>query len=231
MSLPIRRKDLSRQARFAFTCNRCQSCCRHKKIQVNPYEIARLARNLGLSTTEFTARYTHDSGTLLRWNADGTCVFLGDGGCGVHPDRPLVCRLYPLGRHLRTLGEESFSEIEPDPACKGVYRQDGEIADYLREQGALPFMESADKYLLLFLKLFLLLRGNTEEPAEREAIDGVLRQFSEGLSVENSCTMDVDILVEDWCREVGQPLPDDLEDKISFHIMAMEAWGKNMKRG
>ena len=230
MNLTILRKNLTRQTHFAFTCNRCLSCCRHKKIQVNPYEIARLARNRGLNTTQFAARYTHEGGTLLRWDEDGTCVFLDTGGCSVHPDRPLVCRLYPLGRHLRSLGEESFSEIEPDPACKGAYGQDREIVDYLREQDALPFMEAADRYLLLFLKLFLLLRGNTEEPAEREAIDGVLRQYSEGQPGENCFPMDVDNSVQDWCRETGLPFPDNLEEKMSFHIMAMEAWVKKKKR-
>ena len=33
-----------------------------KKIQVNPYEIARLAGNLGISTTEFIVRYTVEKG-------------------------------------------------------------------------------------------------------------------------------------------------------------------------
>ena len=31
--------------RFSYRCTRCNSCCVDKRIQVNPYEIARLARN------------------------------------------------------------------------------------------------------------------------------------------------------------------------------------------
>lgn len=105
----MRRKGLNRQTRFAFTCNQCLSCCRNKKIQINPYEIARLAHHKRMSTEDFVSCYTHTGGTLLNWNEDGTCVFLGPQRCGVHPDRPLVCRLYPLGRNLNGMGEEGFS--------------------------------------------------------------------------------------------------------------------------
>lgn len=37
----------TRQDRFSYVCNRCRRCCHHKLIRVNPYEIARLARNQG----------------------------------------------------------------------------------------------------------------------------------------------------------------------------------------
>jgi Fe-S-cluster containining protein len=84
---------------FGYVCHRCLKCCQHKLIQLNPYEIARLARNRGMTTSEFRSAWTMDGvGLYLAQTKSGTCVFLGGDGCTVHPDRPLVCRLYPLGR-------------------------------------------------------------------------------------------------------------------------------------
>ncbi len=62
MAIPVTRSGLDRSAPFGFACNRCLQCCMNKKIQVNPYEIARLAQHLGISTTEFIERFTVEEG-------------------------------------------------------------------------------------------------------------------------------------------------------------------------
>src|SRR6185437_15358050 len=103
----------ARAERFAYTCGRCFNCCRNNDIQVNPYEIGRLAGRLGLSTTETIALYTRDGlGTLLTQRDNGDCVFLDDNGCSVYTDRPLVCWLYPLGRNVEADETEWFEHIE-----------------------------------------------------------------------------------------------------------------------
>jgi Fe-S-cluster containining protein len=68
-----------------------------------------------LSTTEFLERNTEAGGTVLRSNENGNCVFLGEHGCTVHPDRPLACRIYPLARWALADGEESFGHLSPHP--------------------------------------------------------------------------------------------------------------------
>jgi len=136
-----------RRHSFGYVCRRCLKCCHHKRIQLNPYEVARLALNRGLSTTGFRAAWTEDgAGLVLRQTETGACVFLGGDGCSVHPDRPLVCRLYPLGRHVLADGSESFSHVEPHPQSLGEFINTGTIADFLQSQGAGPFMEAADAY-------------------------------------------------------------------------------------
>ncbi|WP_375789829.1 YkgJ family cysteine cluster protein [Bradyrhizobium sp. Pha-3] len=80
--------------------------CRNKAIRVNPCEILRLARHLGISTTQFIKNHTEAGGTVLRSKEDGDCGFLGERGCSVHPDRPLACRIYPLAR--RVAGQSCF---------------------------------------------------------------------------------------------------------------------------
>src|SRR5262245_22789218 len=105
----------SRSTPFGYVCRRCSRCCSDKQIQINPYEVARLARAKGQSTSEFRAAWTEDGqGTVLREKEDGTCVFLGPRGCEVHRDRPLVCRLYPLGRIVRSDGSEHFIRCQGD---------------------------------------------------------------------------------------------------------------------
>jgi Fe-S-cluster containining protein len=143
----IGRED-PRQERFGYVCNRCLRCCHHKKIQLNPYEVARLAQSRGMSTTAFRRDYTDGgAGVVLAQTDNGACVFLGPEGCGVHPDRPLVCRLYPLGRHVFSDGDERYSHVAPHPQSEGVFTDDGTIADFLEAQGAAPFIQAADAYL------------------------------------------------------------------------------------
>ena len=127
---------LTRQSPFGFACSRCLGCCRFKKIQLNPYEIARLADNRDMTTTAFIGQYT-TGGTILQTNTEGTCVFLDAEGCAVHPDRPLVCRLYPLGRFVDYLGVETFAQIPLEEGCQGVLHENGTVTQYLEEQGAL----------------------------------------------------------------------------------------------
>jgi Fe-S-cluster containining protein len=230
MSLPLRRTGLNRKTPFFFSCAQCLRCCHHKKIQVNPYEIARLAVNRGLSTALFIERYTHDSGTILNWEEDGACVFLDSKGCGVHPDRPLVCRLYPLGRHVLPSGEESFSEIEPDNGCKGVYGDSGMITAYLNSQGAAPFMGAADRYLDLFWRLYMILEKEAAEPETHNAIVSVFKKYAGGERNGDIGFADVDAIVAAFCEKLCIPVPKSIDDKMSIHIQAVEAWANNSGR-
>lgn len=137
---------------FGYTCNRCRRCCTGKRIRVNPYEVYRLARRLGISTTRFLDEYTVEGGTELAVRDDLSCVFLGDEGCGVHQDRPLVCRLYPLGRVVEKGAPDRYFPVTPHPRSEGVYSDDGTVAEYLEQQGAAPFLVAADAYFDLLAR-------------------------------------------------------------------------------
>jgi uncharacterized protein len=121
--------DMRRDSPFSYACHACNRCCRNKAIRVSPYEILRLARFLGISTTQFVNYHTAAGGTVLRTKENGDCQFLGKGGCGVHPDRPLACRLYPLARWVSPDGEESFGHPTPHPETAGVYGKSGTVQD------------------------------------------------------------------------------------------------------
>lgn len=199
-----------RQERFGYVCRRCLRCCHDKKIQINPYEVARLARNRGVTTTEFRARWTVDGhGTVLSQADGGACVFLGPEGCTVHPDRPLVCRLYPLGRHVSVDGEERFTRAKTHPQSDGVFTDAGTIGDYLKEQGAGPFMQAADDYLK-WLAAALSSLGSELGRAPQEVVDAPL----EG----NEKLLDMDAAIADHCASAGRKAPTDIEARKKLHL-------------
>lgn len=231
MNLPLRRTDLNRETPFAFTCKRCLACCHNKKIQVNPYEIARLSRNRGLSTAQFLDLYMAEERTYLKWDERGNCVFLNAQGCSVHEDRPLVCRLYPLGRHVLHTLEESFSEIEPDPQCQGIYGEESKVGDYLESQEARSFMEAADRYLRLFWILYDVLQKSAVEPVTHRAVVNVFTGDAIDAAERYDIMKDVDTAVSEYCKKESIPFPEDLEERISTHIQAIEAWAKHARGG
>lgn len=201
-------------AAFSYVCHRCLRCCHDKLIQVNPYEAARLARCIGVSTTDFAARYLED-GVFLRRVDRGACVFLGPEGCTVHADRPLVCRLYPLGRHVAPSGEVTYSHHEPHPETAGVYGRDGTIAEFLAQQGVAPFTAAADRYLAILQRLFDAWRAApaveaTEPPDAGEQAAALL--------------LDLDRAVADYCAVRGLTEPTEIEARMELHFAAIAAW-------
>lgn len=200
----------ARREHFGYTCRRCLRCCHHKVIHIDPYEIARLARNRGVTTTEFRARWTVDgAGTTLAQTDAGACVFLGAEGCTVHADRPLVCRLYPLGRHVVVGGEERFSHLTPHPLSEGEYSENGTIAGFLEEQDAALFIQAADEYLQWFDDAINTL---SEDPCITENI-AVL-----GATDDGNRLLDMDAAIAEHCGRSGIAEPSDLENRKTLHL-------------
>jgi hypothetical protein len=203
---------------------RCLKCCKSKKIQVNSYEVARMARNLGISTTEFIDHYTTENGSYLKSDGNNSCIFLSATGCMVHSDRPLVCRLYPLGRHLNEKGVEWFSEVEPEPGCCAVYGGDSSIQTYLDEQETQIYLDAANSYLRLLWEMMILLENCTEEDecsSESKRSDGEANSL-----IENANLMDMDCVVRNYCLERSMPFPPDVEEKTRMHQNALQFWIK-----
>jgi hypothetical protein len=225
MTLSQCASNLTRQSPFGFTCSRCLTCCRFKKIQLNPYEAARMATRLGITTSDFIARYT-TGGTTLRFDDKGTCVFLHANGCGVHPDRPLVCRLYPLGRYVDYLGVESFAQLTLEDGCQGRLHDHGTIDQYLEEQDAFPFMEAADRYLNLFWHLIEQLQDQEFVSSETIADQDEVQMISGtgGNDRHQTAWIDLDRTVREYCEHAGIPVPDDIGARMKLHIKAVRQW-------
>ena len=189
---------------FGYVCGRCNRCCHHKLIQVNPYEVARLARARGQSAAEFRAQSV--DGAYLKQTEAGACVFLGPQGCTVHADRPLVCRLYPLGRHIRDDGRVRFSVIEGHPQSEGRFDGPGTVADYMAAQGAEPFVQAADDYFFWWRRAAEALETTGADEAEATDDDW----------------LDLEVTVERHCRAAGVAAPSDLEQRRRLHLAILD---------
>ena len=132
--------DLSKQSPFFFKCQRCSACCSNKTIKIEPSEILRLSRNFKINAKEFLETYCEGESAILKNKADGTCIFLDSNGCSVHLDRPLVCRLYPLGVIWNSEGKCLFGNMPPHPDCLGYFSDEGTVESYLESQGAKPYL-------------------------------------------------------------------------------------------
>ena len=194
---------------FGFACSRCSHCCHDKLIQMNPYEIARLAANRGVGTAEFRVRWTQDGeGLHLARTEDGACVFLGPQGCSVHPDRPLVCRLYPLGRQITASGGERFVLTTPHPLSGGTFHTRGTIADFLAAQDVDTFIQAADDYFSWFCRA---------RDAMMEAGEG-----DPPITADANELLDMDSAIAAHCARTGEVAPCDIEERRRLHLATLD---------
>lgn len=100
-----------------FTClPGCTACCRQPGfVYLSEDDLARAAAHLGMPLRDFEERYVYRTRRRrrLRKPPGGTCPFLEDTGCRLHPDKPTQCRTFPF-----------WPEIKEDPAtanyCPGI---------------------------------------------------------------------------------------------------------------
>jgi len=127
---------------FSFKCQACGACCHNKAIAVGPHEVERLAANRGLPAGEFRRLFTEEDGATLLNRPDGSCVFLTEGRCAVHPDRPLVCRMFPIGLLRNDRGSERYGVMPLHPDCLGIVDGEATVERYFEEQGAVALLVS-----------------------------------------------------------------------------------------
>lgn len=200
-----------------------------------PHEVLGMSRVLGIGTTEFLALYSDSGGTTLRAEADGRCVFLTPSGCRVHPRRPLVCRLYPLGRTTNERGEERFAVFPAQPECEAVVGRDGTVETFLESQRVAPFLRWSRRYGELYRRMIGLLdrldiQGKIDAPAAdapaeaAQAGSGSAGSGQEPDRAPLSSWQDIDVSLEEYCAAKGIAVPMEIDEAIALHLRAMEEW-------
>lgn len=122
------------------------SCCRNVTIFLNPLDVIRLRKELGMSSTDFLEQHTHrvisrKSGlpaVILKMAQDETkaCPFVSQAGCKVYAARPYSCRLYPLDTDQ---GVE-YKFIVDKERCHGLSEaHEWTVETWRREQGLLDY--------------------------------------------------------------------------------------------
>jgi Fe-S-cluster containining protein len=193
-----------RDAPFGYVCQRCNRCCHGINVPLDPYEIARLARRLGETTTSFRNLHTEDgAGTCLRHTETGACVLLGPDGCTVHEDRPLGCRVYPLALELNADGSERWSHHVPHPQSPGDYTITGTAADYLAGQNIERHLRAFGEYTAFVRRARACLAAGPASVEPRSA----------------GCDLvDMDVAIARHCAARGDAEPSDIEARKSLHL-------------
>jgi hypothetical protein len=167
---PVVPEMLDGAARIQFRCHRAVSCwnacCSNIDISLTPYDIVRLKKRLGMSSTAFLAQYTVPyelekdgmAGVKLRPVEGGTaCRFMEPEGCGVYPDRPTACRYYPVAllsmRRQDEYQDRNAYAVVKESHCLG-HREARSLTidEYRAEQGLTEYDELARGWRQLILK-------------------------------------------------------------------------------
>jgi uncharacterized protein len=168
---------LSLDGFFHFTCHPGLSCfnqcCRQPTVILKPYDIMRLRRRLGITSTEFLEKYTtkvvEDKSYLplvmldIDKAAGGGCPFLAAAGCSVYEDRPGACRLFPItqGSNLVGDGVEDTYFCKRLDFCQGFSEgQEWTLEQWKSDQGMEPYDLLNQEWLEIILK-----RATLDPPA------------------------------------------------------------------
>ncbi len=160
---------LGRDDTFPFSCHsglECfNTCCGNKHLPLTPYDVIRIKRGLDMHSDAFLDQYVlyrkaRDSGfpilSLRMRKEDNRCPFVDTNGCSIYENRPMACRLYPLGRSSTiqadaTSPAKEFFYLLDTPGCRGVDEQQVQrVEDWIRSQGLLPYIELNDQMLSIF---------------------------------------------------------------------------------
>jgi hypothetical protein len=160
--------------KFKFACHPGVSCfnkcCGDVNIFLSPYDVLRMKRRLGMTSTEFLEKYTivpvqKDMRTpvvMLKMNDDEakSCQFLTEGGCGIYTDRPWPCRMYPLGMAAQKDTADGwrgdrFHFLLQEEGCRGFEEQkEWKVRDWIDDQGIGEYDDWGDGFKELTLHKF-----------------------------------------------------------------------------
>lgn len=95
-----RNREVQLDPAVRYVCQRCTACCKWPgDVRLEPDELAPIARHLGLSVEDFTARHTrlrsNRQGLSLVEKQNHECVMLEGDACRIHPVKPGQCRGFP----------------------------------------------------------------------------------------------------------------------------------------
>jgi len=169
---------------FRFECDKNGKCCKNRfdnPIALSTYDIARLRGRLKITSGAFLEEYaytvlgedSHLPIVFLKFKEESSgrnkCPFLRSYGCMVYDDRPLRCRLYPLGRAVDLKGVSYFFLTENADYC-GVGRgKTYTLEEWLRISEVEHFLKWSDRFFKLFFRMDLSKFKNLDQSLKLKA--------------------------------------------------------------
>ena len=138
-----------------FKCKQCGYCCDHTYIQLYPFDIKNICSSLGISTKEFHEKYS------MFKSMDGIprcflrnrpkCPFKENNKCTIYDNRPVRCRLFPLGRVFQ---EDEIIYVLPEDKCQGFDTGKKQtIAEWIENENVTESDELTSKWNSFLIKL------------------------------------------------------------------------------
>lgn len=167
---PVMPEMFDGEKRIHFRCHKgiaCfNACCKSIDISLTPYDILRLKKRLGMTSTQFLRDYTvpyemeKDGLAGVKFNPveGGTaCRFMTDEGCSVYEDRPTACRYYPVAllsmrKQDEYVDSQSYALVKEDHCLGHNDPRELSIDEYRAEQGLADYDELARGWRQLILK-------------------------------------------------------------------------------
>lgn len=152
---------------FEFDCDRCGKCCRNREdILFSPKDVFRIAKFLGRTPDEVIDTYCEvyigeNSRVpvvhLLPKPYRKTCPFLPKDGRSIHPAKPNVCAIFPLGRAKTADGKELIYFTQPVGCGFGSVKHTpkewlAEFGRELQDQDDLSWMTLMHTLTLFFIQ-------------------------------------------------------------------------------
>ena len=208
-------------------CSGCSSCCRGmgNTIVLDPYDVWRLTGGLGVSLQQLLAGHLElnvvDGIILPNLKLAGDseqCTFLNEAGrCSIHPYRPGICRLFPLGRYYE---EDGFRYILQVHECEKQNRSKVKIRKWMDT----PDMERYDAYIAdchAFLsKLRAKLEKETLAGASSDAADEEASSQDLAKSISMYVLQQFYLLLYDTSR--------DFYSQYEARMAAAKEWSENL---
>lgn len=155
---------------FRYECDKGGQCCKNRfgnPIALSTYDIARLRGRLKIVSGAFLEEYaymvlgedSHLPIVFLKFKEEGNgrnkCPFLRSYGCMVYDDRPLRCRLYPLGRAVDLKGVSYFFLMETADYCGAGKGKTYTLEEWLKVSEVELFLKWSDRFFKLFFRMDL----------------------------------------------------------------------------
>jgi len=218
---------LSLNDKLPLTCSRSGTCCHGKIVSLNPWELACLAKAKEMTSEEFRDSFCEFGGIRLSFNGEpgwknlpACSQYTADFGCSVHSGRPLVCRLYPLGRQKQSDEQHYMFQGDLFPCLEGcpevVELPQLSVTDYISGQEARSFEAAQDEYLEVMQNLadgafVLLLESGLAESGDRKTLN-LWREMG-----KEEPQLLAERLGSGWIDRLMLPdLADSLNDPIAF---------------
>lgn len=188
---------------FRFACDKTGQCCKDRfdnPIVLSTYDVARLRQRLKITSGSFLKRHViitfgEESQlpiAVLKYEETkddhSKCPFLRSYGCKVYQDRPLRCRMYPVGLAFGT-GDVSYFFLMDTPAHCGLGKgQEFTLEEWLRECQIEPYLLWSDRFFEPILKMDHV-KYREADPALKLALGMVMYDFDGliGKLVKSGC--------------------------------------------